>query len=766
MLNARYFLLGICVGVLFVLHPLQAQVHEGTRFWVGFMEHVDKGENACWIYISAQKETKGVIRIPGISYEKSFSVGPGEITEIQLPAEVEVKGSESREKKGVYIETDQPVAVHAHQVSLARSDAALVLPVISLGKDYVAVSHEGHFEDGKGHPSEFLIVAAHPGTEVYIHPTSRTKRNRGPGRPITVKLDPGDTYQVQGAHHSDDLTGSRITSNKPIAVFSGNQWTQVPSACRAPDNLFCQLQPMETAGDAFVVLPHAQSAFCLVRIIAARTGTEVFINGKFVASLFEGEYWETKVYNTPMYINTSRPVMVARYLPGHACNPDGEETLLGDPALHLVNHLRQSIQTTVFLAPSRSRISFQDVEILVRDVDQHSVRIDGEPVTGFMPVDVLPGYMWTHVRVSLGKHTLKSGGCGVSAYLVGTGRLESYAFSLGTGFSLKPFAADAEIPEGGCLTDTFTFLSGVDPYVAETRWDFGDDSVHVGPFARHHYEKPGAYDVKLILHNVCLDRADTLFRTVVVSPPLQVNTMRDTMICAGDTLHLRASLTPGADYFWTGPKDFFAATQYPSRFCPDSSFSGVYTVIAATQTGCYSAPGRVKVMVRNVIPDLGKDSTLCPGDTMQLTAPTGWSAYRWQDSSTSENYVVRAAGKFAVEVRDGYGCWATDTVNIQWKCPPTAFLPATFSPNTDGYNEVFQPALDIRAPKFYYFTVLDSTANILFKTRNERNGWDGSDKRGKPVDEGWYQWTLYFEEHEPELPRQKYRDTGWVLLLR
>lgn len=730
------------------------------------MEHVDQNENRKKVYITAKKKCRVVVEVTALDWREELLFSKGEAKQLELPQQVECLGSERVGKLSVQVTANEPVSVYAHQFSNARSDAALILPVASLGKDYVAVTYEGHFEEGKGHPAEFLVVAAYDDTEVYIHATARTYRNRGPGRPIAVRLNKGETYQVQAAHYSDDFTGSRITADKPVAVFSGNRWTQVPFSCRAPDNLFTQLYPLESAGTEFIVPPSGAGDYDVVRIVAARTGTEVFIDGKFRASLFEGEFWETRVSGDAMHIRTSRPTIVARFLTGYACSPKGEESLQSDPSLMLINHTRQSVQEVVFWAPSQARISLQNLELVVRQQDESSVKVDGKRIYGFEPVPHAPEFSWTRTRVSLGKHSLEAGGCGVAAYLAGYGRLESYAFPIGTGFSLFDSQAKGLIPEGGCLTDSFVFVSQIDSSLAETVWDMGDGTRYTQPIVRHGYSDPGVYEVQLQVHNRCLGISDTMRGEVVVTPPLKVETMRDTLICAGDTLRLRASLTPGAQYFWTGPGGFFSEAQFPVRYCPDSSCNGVYTVIATSNSGCYSEPGRVKIMVRNIKPELGKDTALCPGDTFHLSAPDGWESYMWQDSSSIPVFTVRMAGSYTIEVKDGYGCRATDSVRVFWKCPPTMFLPEIFSPNDDGRNDILQPIIDIREPKFYHFQVYDSAANAVYQTRNILNGWDGTDRRGKPLPPGMYQWTVYFEEHPENLPVIPFKATGWVKMVR
>jgi hypothetical protein len=60
--------------------------------------------------------------------------------------------------------------------------------------------------------------------------------------------------------------------------------------------------------------------------------------------------------------------------------------------------------------------------------------------------------------------------------------------------------------------------------------------------------------------------------------------------------------------------------------------------------------------------NLGPDRTICPGDALQLAAPSGYHSYRWQNSDTARAIVVRQKGTYSVEVTDFCGNIKSDTV--------------------------------------------------------------------------------------------------------
>jgi gliding motility-associated-like protein len=78
----------------------------------------------------------------------------------------------------------------------------------------------------------------------------------------------------------------------------------------------------------------------------------------------------------------------------------------------------------------------------------------------------------------------------------------------------------------------------------------------------------------------------------------------------------------------------------------------------------------------------------------------------------------------------------SDTLSAQTitvHAEPEIYIPNTFTPNGDGYNDVFQ----VRGPLFevFYFAVYNRWGQLLFETTDMSQGWDGMYK-GKASDPG------------------------------
>jgi len=134
--------------------------------------------------------------------------------------------------------------------------ASLLLPVSAWGKNYIAI-------DGYGASPEMLngtffpymqIVAAEDDTTVSLLPpvTLRGGPNlpdAPPGVVYTTKLARGEFLQFS---QRDEVNGTLIESDRPVAVVGGNSCADIPFGKDACDSLHQALPPISLMGDAYV----------------------------------------------------------------------------------------------------------------------------------------------------------------------------------------------------------------------------------------------------------------------------------------------------------------------------------------------------------------------------------------------------------------------------------------------------------------------------------------------------------------------------------
>ena len=160
--------------LLFLLHlgisslAVFAQTNEGKEFWFGFMEHRDVGQNSMVAMITSKENTTGTVTMPALGWSREITVLANTVNLVNLPSSAEHRGSESINAKGIHINMEAPSSVYIHQYFGMRSEASVVLPVESLGREYFVLSYPGLEFNNVDYPSEFLVVASQDSTVIAI----------------------------------------------------------------------------------------------------------------------------------------------------------------------------------------------------------------------------------------------------------------------------------------------------------------------------------------------------------------------------------------------------------------------------------------------------------------------------------------------------------------------------------------------------------------------------------------------------------------------
>ncbi|MEM7374204.1 MAG: gliding motility-associated C-terminal domain-containing protein [Bacteroidota bacterium] len=750
----------ILVGVLTSLGAI-AQSNEGTDFWMGFMNHIDENMNNKVLMLTSRYDASGTVSIPLQNWSQDFTISANEVTLIDMPASAETFNSEIVRNTGVHITSDLPISVYAHQYFARRSEAALVLPVQSIGQDYLIMSYFGFdANNGEAYPSEFLIIATEDETMIEITVSDRTLKGKVAGTTFTVELDEGESYQVQaGGGAAFDLTSSKVTSDKPIAVFGGAKWSQVSTTCFARDNLYEQMYPVETWGKKFALVRHQGATTDRIRIMASEDDTQVFLAGNFLTTLNAGEYVERTFSSASAFIEAYKPIMVAQYIQGSGCN--GIASGNGDPSMVLLNSVEQTRDSVTLYSSPFENIVENYITIIVNSLSINSVTLDGAPVTGFTEVTGNDEYSYVGVKVSAGNHFLTASGCGLIATAYGYGEIESYAYSGGASF--RSINANP-IPVGACLNDTVIFDTGLPDDRAFAIWDFGDGSGSNLLAPSHIYDALGTYRVRLILTDICLKTVDTIEQDLIVTLRQQVFAGEDQRLCEGASVELIATDLPEATYTWTGPQDYFSEEQFPTILDMQPNMSGEYSVVG-TISGCSTYPNVTEVFVRPTPdPELREDTSICDGGPILLESPYLYDRYQWASGSSMPSFLVTEPGEYILTVTDDLNCIGSDTVSIVAFCPPQLFVPTGFTPNNDGFNDLFA----FRASYMIRFEiqVFNRWGQIVFATDNPDQYWDGTLPGGKLASEGVYVWQANFDYDGRDGFTYVRRQSGTITLVR
>jgi len=392
------------------------------------------------IFVGAEDTpvTTGVVDTGGI-YE--FALDPLNIN----PTEGSADGVAYR------IESDVPITAYQfnpldNQVEVYSNDASLLLPEHVLGDNYTAVTGSaillatGPSDPEPVNAGAFVsVVATEDDTTIEIAATSGLV-----GGPSQATLDRGEVLTVisdLAGTNNGNLSGSRVTADRPVAVFGGNVATVVPpgsTECCA-DHIEHQLPPQEAWGTAYAVAPPPSPVEdkgdpAVYRITGAFADTEL----RFCPTAPTGapsiiQPGETVAFETDLAFTVTsdpdKPFAVTQFLESNGALSAEQP---GDPAMIVIPSLGQLQHRYLFAVPAGYAHNY--VTIVTRGAPD--VTLDGEPVDAdlFQPVGVARGqeHAYATVAVDTGAHIVESE-VPVATTVLGFDAAVSYGYPGGSG---------------------------------------------------------------------------------------------------------------------------------------------------------------------------------------------------------------------------------------------------------------------------------------------------------------------------------------------
>lgn len=424
---------------------------EGRDFWFGFMQNRSNyPEHYLEITVTSRVGAKFTVTYgPGETPIGSYSVLANQSIIVPIDYRLlEAMGSEGIENKGIHLFSDNPVNVYALNYRRQSSDVAVIYPTESLGKEYFAMCYSPRYTTtGNESNSEFLVVASEDNTTVKITPSRNTDQGKMANLPFTITLNKGQSYQVQAGNTDpsglEDLTGSYVLANKPVAFFSGAKAVTIPVSgfiSASYDHLYEQMPPTSTWGKEFYVVPLSLRSRDTYRVLAAEDGTVVKIDGiNVVVPLNRGQYYEFQLSsNQASRIMSSKKILLAQYCRSQRAD---DNSGVGDPFMIIISPITQKINDVTFVAYESIKIKnrfFVNVIALTSDIG--NMVLDGVNIsTSFSP---FPNneYSYAQISTTKGTHRLRNTNpkAGFLAFVYGfgdSGDTESYGY--GVGFNLN-----------------------------------------------------------------------------------------------------------------------------------------------------------------------------------------------------------------------------------------------------------------------------------------------------------------------------------------
>ncbi|KAI8498801.1 hypothetical protein Bbelb_232540, partial [Branchiostoma belcheri] len=395
-----------------LVQPGPVRDNRGTEFVLAFIENSQRDGQVPRLYIIGTRatSTRVTVTVPAASFTTSVSVTSA------APGGVEMSGSQ----KGSWaasVTAEDEIVVYG----VTKGDGFLALPTDVLGKEYfVPCSTVGMVSrsvtSGGGDfmmmamemamiPTEFGVVGVEDGTTVSIIPTIYVTfdgQNYNAGDTLTVTLNRMESLQMQAQF--GDLTGSKITSDKPVAVFSGNKFKVAFDVSGNGGQVVEMVPPVDTWGQEFVVIPLNDSiGESKIRVLSARDDTKVSVTGESAQTLDAGEYWTLDV-PSDQYISVSAtaPVLVVQY------RIKNLNDVPSDSFMMVIPPVSQFVTEYSFTAAEFHSDLEHHVSVVIKTSEIDGLRLDGAALDAGLNWTVIPDTDMSAARIHVqgGDHTL------------------------------------------------------------------------------------------------------------------------------------------------------------------------------------------------------------------------------------------------------------------------------------------------------------------------------------------------------------------------
>jgi gliding motility-associated-like protein len=252
-------------------------------------------------------------------------------------------------------------------------------------------------------------------------------------------------------------------------------------------------------------------------------------------------------------------------------------------------------------------------------------------------------------------------------------------------------------------------------------------------------------------------------QTVSISPPATISlttTGKNNTHCKtpnGTASVVATAGTPAYSYLWSNGQTSPFATGLNA---------GSHTVTVSDANGC-TASQIVKIAATTSTPVINlsvSSNVIVAGDQAQLTA-SGGGTYDWFMSpdlscNSCPNPIASPlkTTSYCVQVTDINGCEAKDCMTIEVES--AVYVPNAFTPNEDGLNDIFKPIIE--HVHDYELFIFDRWGELVFKTSNTEEGWDGSYKQ-KTCKSDVYVYKITYTD---DFKKKHYEQLGKVTLVK
>jgi hypothetical protein len=228
------------------------------------------------------------------------------------------------------------------------------------------------------------------------------------------------------------------------------------------------------------------------------------------------------------------------------------------------------------------------------------------------------------------------------------------------------------------ICDGDSVLIGTTVSYASYLWSNGSMSSTIA------VKQPGTFSVAVIDANGCGGNSNSLAVVVHTRPVALIG--GPTSACPNSSSIYQTPAQSGLQYLWkiSGGGSITSGQNASSATVLWSS-TGTWNVsltVTDPSTGC-SKDTSLSVIVNSVLVptvSLSGTTTLCQGDSLVISAQSGYSSYKWSTGESTTSIVVKQSGSYTVQVTSAGGCAGTSqpvTVQALAVAKPTPTIAAS-----------------------------------------------------------------------------------------
>ena len=322
-------------------------------------------------------------------------VSTGTPVVVEIPSNLKLQVTESNfenRQKGIHVYTtgDQTIfVVGENYVNPLNYGTFLAYPCIAIdtdtGYEYYIVSTD---DPTNFLHSQFLLVGCEDDTTITMTPSQSISipedLQMSMSTLVTVEMNTMSNeftlnqMQTLLVSNVDDLTGTKIVSNKPLTVISGHECANIPSSESGCEPLAFHVPPLATWGTKFLLAPFAgRTGVQNFKAVSAEAASIIYTCGTTSRGAQGVTTLEINVNATKYcFFNSSKPLLLVQLATG------GSIDRKGDPAVAMISPIDQYIRGIAFFSlPTKDFPSnYISVTVSAEHYNAENIMLDGAAI--------------------------------------------------------------------------------------------------------------------------------------------------------------------------------------------------------------------------------------------------------------------------------------------------------------------------------------------------------------------------------------------------